>query len=132
MGMSTIAVLTSGGAAYDAFPMQYGAAKNNLGSAYGTLAEVEDKAGNCRLAIAAHEEALRVRAYDAFPMGYGMTQNNLGNVYRTLAEVEDKANNCRLAIAAYEEALRVFESCGLADWSAMARKSLNSLPTICR
>ena len=35
--------------------------QNNLGNAYGTLAEVEEKGENCRRAIGAYEEALRVR-----------------------------------------------------------------------
>jgi tetratricopeptide (TPR) repeat protein len=81
--------------------------QNNLGNAYGTLGEVEDKAPNCRLAIEAYKEALRVRNYEAFPMQYAMTQNNLGDAYQSLGDVEDKAPNCRLAIEAYKEALRV-------------------------
>ncbi|NIN68353.1 MAG: hypothetical protein GTO63_27330, partial [Anaerolineae bacterium] len=56
------------------------------------------KAENCKRAIGAYEEALRVRTYEDFPMDYGMTQNNLGNAYRTLAEVEEKAENCSKAI----------------------------------
>ena len=88
-------------------PQRYGAAQNNLGNAYRTLAEVEDKAGNCKRAIGAYKEALRLQTLEEFPMDYGKTQNNLGNAYGTLAEVEDKGGNCERAIGAYKEALRV-------------------------
>jgi tetratricopeptide (TPR) repeat protein len=81
--------------------------QNNLGNAYQSLGDVEDKASNCRFAIEAFREALKVRTYEAFPMDYAMTQNNLGVAYRNLGDVEDKAPNCRLAIDAYKEALRV-------------------------
>jgi tetratricopeptide (TPR) repeat protein len=89
------------------FPMQYGTIQNNLGTAYRTLAEVEDKAANCQKAIAAFEVALTVRTRERFPMEFGTTQSNLGAAYGTLAEVEDKAANCRKAIAACEAALTV-------------------------
>jgi tetratricopeptide (TPR) repeat protein len=91
----------------DAFPMQYAVAQNNLGKAYRTLAEVQDKAKNCRAAITAHEEALTISTKDAFPMQYAATHYNLGNAYRTLAEVQDKAKNCRAAITACKEALTI-------------------------
>ena len=83
-------------------------ARNNLGTAYWALAEVEDKAANCRRAIGAYAEALKVRTPDVFPMDYGMTQSNLGTAYQTLAEVEDKPANCRRAAKAYAAALKVY------------------------
>jgi len=82
--------------------------QNNLGAAYGTLAGVEEKAENCKRAIAAYEEALKVYTPERFPMYYGGTQNNLGNAYGRLAEIEEKAENCKKATKAYEEALRVY------------------------
>ncbi|MEE9443044.1 MAG: tetratricopeptide repeat protein [candidate division Zixibacteria bacterium] len=81
--------------------------QNNLGKAYWTLADVEDKPGNCTLAIKACKEALKIRTLDDFPMDYAMTQNNLGNAYSTLAEVQDKPGNCTLAIKACKEALKI-------------------------
>ena len=50
----------------DQFPMDYARMQNNLGAAYGTLAEVEDKAQNCKLAIQAYLEALKIRTLDQF------------------------------------------------------------------
>jgi tetratricopeptide (TPR) repeat protein len=88
--------------------MQYGMTQNNLGTAYRTLGEVEEKAENCKKAIKAYEEALKVYTLEDFPMDYGMTQNNLGNAYRTLGEVEEKAENCKKAKQSYEEALKIF------------------------
>ncbi|MCJ7575210.1 MAG: tetratricopeptide repeat protein [Dehalococcoidia bacterium] len=89
------------------FPMNYAMTQNNLGTAYGTLADVEAKAENCKKAIKACEEALKVRTLERFPTDYAMTQNNLGTAYGTLAGVEAKAENCKKAIKAYEEALKV-------------------------
>ena len=40
--------------------MQYGMTQNNLGDAYSTLAEVEEKGENCRRAIEAYRQALGV------------------------------------------------------------------------
>jgi len=87
--------------------IDYAAAQNNLGNAYRTLGEVEQKALNCKMAIKAFQEALKVYTIDAFPLHYTMTQNNLGIAYRTLGEVEQKALNCKMGIKAYEEALKV-------------------------
>ena len=93
---------------YEKFPMDYAMTQNNLGTAYCTLAEVENKAENCKNAITAYEEALKVRTLERFPMDYAMTQNNIGATYRTLAVIENKAKNCKRAMEAYKKALKVF------------------------
>ncbi len=90
------------------FPMDYAMTQNNLGAAYGILADVEAKAENCKKAIEAYEEALKVKTLERFPMDYAMTQNNLGNAYGILADVEAQAENCKKAIKVYEEALKVY------------------------
>ena len=105
--------------------------QNNLGTAYSTLAEVEGKADNCRLAIAAYEQALTVYTHDRLPMQYAGTQNNLGNAYSTLAEVEGKADNCRLAIAAYTSSVTTFERLGSASLAAIARRNLDAVVEAC-
>ena len=46
--------------------MQYAMTQNNLGTAYRTMAKVEAKAANCRIAIAAYEAALTVYNPGAF------------------------------------------------------------------
>ena len=91
----------------DRFPMQYAMTQNNIGNAYGTLGEVENKVQNCKKSIVAFEEALKVTTFDRFPMDYAMTQNNIGTAYGTLGDVENQVENCRKAIAAFEEALKV-------------------------
>jgi tetratricopeptide (TPR) repeat protein len=91
----------------DRFPMDYAMTQNNLGTAYGMLADVEAKTENCKNSITAFKEALKVYTLEHFPMDYAMTQNNLGNAYGTLADVEAKTENCKKAIKAYEEALKV-------------------------
>jgi tetratricopeptide (TPR) repeat protein len=78
-----------------------------LGNIYWSISNYKGKAENCKKAITAYGEALKVYALKDFPIDYAMTQNNLGATYKTLAEVEDKTRNCRKAITAYEEALKV-------------------------
>ena len=51
--------------------------QNNLGNAYSTLAEVEDKAKNCQSAIQAYDEALKVYTKEEFPEVYHLVEHNL-------------------------------------------------------
>ncbi len=88
--------------------MQYGLTQNNLGTAYGTLAEVEDKAANCRKAIAAFEAALKVITRERFSHAVCHDpEQPWGCLLPPWRMVEDKAANCRKAIAAFEAALTV-------------------------
>ena len=59
------------------FPIQYATTQNNLGSAYRTLAEVENKAENCKKAIKAYRAALEVFTADNFPEANRLVQDNL-------------------------------------------------------
>lgn len=88
-------------------PVNYGNAKNNLGSAYGRLSEVKDIKNNIIMAIKAFNEALKVRTLKKYPEDYAMTQMNIGIVYSMLSDVKDKAENSKKAIVAYEESLKV-------------------------
>jgi tetratricopeptide (TPR) repeat protein/energy-coupling factor transporter ATP-binding protein EcfA2 len=81
---------------------------NMLGNIYWNLSNYKvEKAENCRKAIEAFEEALKVYSLKRFPIQYAMTQNNLGMAYKTLAEVEAKGENCKKAIEACKEALKI-------------------------
>jgi len=51
--------------------------QNNLGTAYRTLGEVEAKAENCKKAIKAYEEALKVFTKEEFPEIYLLVKSNL-------------------------------------------------------
>jgi tetratricopeptide (TPR) repeat protein len=73
------------------------------GDTHWQLSQYQDKAENCKKAIGAYEEALKVYTLERFPMDYAMTQNNLGTAYWTLAEVEEKAENCKKAIGACQK-----------------------------
>ena len=115
----------------DRFPMQYGITQNNLGTAYGTMSEVEAKAENCKRAIEAYQEALKVRSLDRFPMQYANTQNNLGTAYWTLAEIEAKGENCKRAIAAYEKALKVYTEKEFPQLHQLVRSNLENLLHFC-
>ena len=50
------------------YPIDYAMTKNNLGNAYGTLAEVKDKEGNCSKAITAFKESLKVFTEIDYPV----------------------------------------------------------------
>ncbi|MHC2994065.1 MAG: hypothetical protein IBV53_00960 [Candidatus Atribacteria bacterium] len=57
--------------------------KYNLGFAYHTLAEVQDKAKNCNLAIQACQEALKVYTKKEFPEMYRMIKENINkDIYK--------------------------------------------------
>ncbi len=81
-------------------------AQNGLGNAYRNLAQIEDREGNLRRAIAAYTEALQYHTPTVAPLDYAMTQNNLGNAYGDLAAIEDREVNLRSAIEAYTAALQ--------------------------
>jgi len=72
----------------DRFPMDYGMTQNNLGNAYRTLAEVEDKVENCRKAITAYEEALKVFGEEQFPEIFPRI---MANVARTIRFCQEQA-----------------------------------------
>lgn len=58
-------------------PMQYAMTMNNLGNALRVLGEVEDKALNCKEAVKAYKEALKVYTFEDFPMQYEIVMRNL-------------------------------------------------------
>ena len=93
---------------FESTPATRSETQKKVGDIYWELSQYRDRKQNCKNAINAYEEALKVRTLDHFPMDYAMTQNNLGTAYRTLAEVEAKPENCKNAINAYEEALKVY------------------------
>lgn len=62
------------------FPMYHAMTQNNLGTAYGTLADVEEKAENCKKAIEAYNQAVKVFTKEKFPQDYKFTQQNLERV----------------------------------------------------
>jgi len=64
--------------------MDYGMTQNNLGTAYSTLAEVEEKGENCRRAIEAYREALGVYTEELSPQVHAVVARNL---FRTLEGV---------------------------------------------
>jgi len=111
--------------------MDYAMTQNNLGAAYVTLAEVEDKAENSKIAIRACEEALKVHHLEEFPMGYAKAQSTLGSAYKTLATVEDRSENCRKAEHAFQEALNVWVKLNSYQNQKLIEDKLSELKSIC-
>jgi tetratricopeptide (TPR) repeat protein len=77
------------------FPIQYANANNGLGSAYGFLAEIEERDANLRASANAYEEALKV--YSQESPHYAPAQIRLGNICSALSEIDDLPGNCKKA-----------------------------------
>ena len=82
--------------------------QNNLGSAYGDLAQYQDPAQNLQKSVAAYELALRYRSATEEPARYAATQNNLGTACWNLAQHQQPLTYLKRAIAAYQHALRYY------------------------
>jgi tetratricopeptide (TPR) repeat protein len=70
-----------------ASPLNYAATQNNLGVAYGDLAQIEARVDNLRRAIAAFEAALEHYTPQASPLDYAVTQRNLGIIQKDIGDL---------------------------------------------
>jgi tetratricopeptide (TPR) repeat protein len=61
----------------DGYPFDYAATQNNLGNAYSTLADVQDKEGNATKAVRAFEEALKVYTLGKYPSQFRAVTSNM-------------------------------------------------------
>lgn len=77
-----------------------------LAECFSSLADIEDRAGNCRMAIREYSEALR--AFEPDSIQYANVLSDLSSVFRRLAEVADTEKNCLSAADACRQSLRVF------------------------
>jgi hypothetical protein len=104
----------------------YAMLQNNLGAAYGAMAQYENPIANLQCAIQAYETSLQYRTADMEPEKYSSTQNNLGTAYWQLSQRQNPAENLQAAIAAYDAASTVYEA--QADWPnwAMIRNNLGT------
>lgn len=103
----------------------------NLGNAYSLLAEVEEKVKNCKRAIAAFEEAVKIKTPVISPLDYAKIKNNIGNVYKKLAEVDTSKKNCQWAFNAYQAALQVFTSEKFPQLHQLVKQNLRRLLDFC-
>lgn len=81
---------------------------NNLGSAYGDLAQYREPADNLQKSVQAYQQALQYRSPQAEPARYAATQNNLGTTCWNLAQHQQPVVWLKQAIAAYQEALTYY------------------------
>jgi len=81
---------------------------NNLGSAYGDLAQYQEPADNLQKSVQAYKLALQYRSAEADPARYAATQNNLGTACWNLAQHQQPAVWLKQAISAYQEALHYY------------------------
>lgn len=89
-------------------PQTYAMIQNNLGSAYGDLAQYREPAENLQKSVLAYETALRYRTFEDDPARYAATQNNLGTACWNLAQHQQPGPRLQQAIAAYEAALQFY------------------------
>ncbi|MGQ9869459.1 hypothetical protein [Leptodesmis sp.] len=89
-------------------PQTYAMIQNNLGSAYGDLAQYREPAENLQKSVLAYETALRYRTYEDDPARYAATQNNLGTACWNLAQHQQPVPRLQQAIAAYQSALQFY------------------------
>ncbi len=89
-------------------PLEYARACMNIGSAFGSLAGLENMAENCMKSIVSFQQALRVYTLEDHPEDYAKTHSNLGNAYAMLASVEGRDENCIKAFQSFLEAFKVF------------------------
>lgn len=64
------------------FPIQYAMTQNNIGTAYSTLAEVEEKAQNCKKAIEAYQNALKILTEELYPAYNEIIVDNIENLIK--------------------------------------------------
>ncbi|PZV16154.1 MAG: hypothetical protein DCF22_05800 [Leptolyngbya sp.] len=84
----------------------YAMIQNNLGSAYGDLAQYQDPANNLLKSVEAYELALRYRDPQEDMARDAATQNNLGTACWNLAQHQQPIVRLNQAIAAYHAALQ--------------------------
>lgn len=89
-------------------PAEYARACINIGSAFGSLAGVENTAENCMKSIVSFQQALRVYTLEDHPVDYAKTHSNMGNAFAILASVEGRDENCIKAFQSFLEAFKVF------------------------
>ncbi len=89
-------------------PLEYARACINIGSAFGSLAAMENKAENSKKAIVAFQQALRTYTLDDHAQDYAKVHSNMGNAYAMLASVEGREENCIKAFQSFLEAFKVF------------------------
>ena len=89
-------------------PLEYARACMNIGSAFGSLAGLEDMAVNTKKAIVAFQQALRTYTLEDHPEEYAKTHSNMGNAFAMLASVEGRDENCIKAFQSFLEAFKVF------------------------
>jgi hypothetical protein len=57
--------------------MDYAMTQNNIGNAYSTLAEAEEKAQNCKKATEAYQNALKIFTEESYPLYSETISNNI-------------------------------------------------------
>ncbi|MBD2328753.1 hypothetical protein [Alkalinema sp. FACHB-956] len=120
-------------------PLHYAMVQNNLGAAYGDLAQYRDPAANLQRSIYAYIAAIQHRTADQDPQRYAAIQNNLGTTYWSLAQCQQPIANLQQAIAAYSAALPFYDpeqqplpyamiqnNLGTAYWNLSQCENLNS------
>ena len=90
------------------YPKDYSMIKNNIGSAYGYLANYENVVENSEMSISAYFDALIVRTKDKYPLAFATTNNNLGTTYDFLAQYYEEKMNFDKSFECFEKAIQSY------------------------
>ena len=91
-------------------PAEHADALKNLGYSFITLAEMEDRAENCRKAIDACERALQYYTLETAPLEHADILRDLAFAYVTFSEVLDKEECSKKALKAYKKAFKIYRT----------------------
>lgn len=102
----------------DCHRVDWSMAKQNLGLALFSLAQMETGTRRLKQAAAALESSAEIRTLQAMPLKWAGTMSNLGNVRRLWGERTMSKSRLRSAIEAYDQALLVFTERHFPIWHA--------------
>jgi tetratricopeptide (TPR) repeat protein len=112
-------------------PSGWAMTQNNLGAVLQVLGKTNGNEADLRSAVAAYQNALKVRTREALPADWAMTQNNLGSVLQVLGQTTGNEADLRSAVDAFLNALTVLTRAARpADWATTQNNLGNVLQVL--
>lgn len=105
-------------------PIHYAFIQINLGDAYVSYSDIEDKENKLKIGIETYNNSLDIFNIDNFPIQYAKIQLHLGNAYIYLSQIQNRESNLKIAINNYKQVLNIFQ---VANYPIQYAKVLNNL-----
>ncbi len=106
-------------------PAEAGSVQHQLGLAYSALADLENKSINCKLALEAFEEALKIKSSASTSSQTITSWYERGRVFQKIAVSEEASANYQQSILCFEEALALAKSSDIPSQArALIQKAL--------